>query len=130
MELKLVMSDTKTGKSYQKAVGDAESKKLMGLKIGDKIKGELFDLAGYEFEIRGGSDNAGFPMRKDVAGTGRKKIAIVRGVGFRKIKKRHGLRMKKTVSGNALSTKTSQVNLKILKEGKTPLVSEPKEKKE
>ncbi|HLD88778.1 MAG TPA: S6e family ribosomal protein [Candidatus Nanoarchaeia archaeon] len=128
MEIKLVMSD-KTGKSYQKAVGDTESKKLVGLKIGDRVKGEIFDLTGYEFEITGGSDNAGFPMRRDVAGIARKKIAIVKGVGLKKPKKRWGMKLKKTVSGNTINAKTAQVNLKVIKAGAVPLVAEQKEEK-
>jgi len=61
-EFKLVISDPKTGKSTQKEVQDANAKKLMGLKIGQTFKGEIIDLTGYEFEIRGGSDSAGFMM--------------------------------------------------------------------
>ena len=92
-------------------------------------KGEIFDLTGYEFEITGGSDNAGFPMRRDVAGIARKKIAIVKGVGLKKPKKRWGMKLKKTVSGNTINAKTAQVNLKVIKAGAVPLVAEQKEEK-
>jgi len=96
----------------------------MGLKIGDKVKGEVLDFAGYEFDITGGSDSCGFPMRKDVSGTLRKKILSVKTLGL-KIKD-HGIRKRKTVAGNTIYDKTAQINLKIVKYGKAPLEA-PKE---
>ena len=69
-------------------------------------------MTGVELLITGGSDNAGFPMRKDVRGGGRKKILIVAGVGARK--KAAGLRQRKTVSGNTISSRTVQINLKVV----------------
>ena len=118
-DLKLVLADPKTGKCYQREVKDAEAEVFLGKKIGDKLKGGSFGLNEYEFEITGGSDNSGFPMRKDIEGVGRKRILIVKGVGV-KIK-RKGQRQRKTVRGNIVGQETSQINLKILKYGKTKL---------
>jgi small subunit ribosomal protein S6e len=134
-EFKLVISDPKTGKSVQKEAKDEVCRKLFGLKIGDALKGEILDLAGYEFVITGGSDYAGFPMRSDVSGQGRKKITAVKGVGIlNKLrlpnpKKKgwrtmQGMRLKKTVAGNTIHAKTAQVNLKITKAGKETLFVE------
>ncbi|MBW2969141.1 30S ribosomal protein S6e, partial [Candidatus Woesearchaeota archaeon] len=95
---------------------------------GETIKGELLGLTGYEFEITGGSDHAGFPMRKDIQGTGRKRILSVQGIGLKK--RRKGQRQRKTVCGNTIHTKTSQINIKITKEGKTPLEEPKKETQE
>ena len=120
-EIKVVLSNPKTGKSYQKVLKDEDSKRLMGLKIGDKIKGETMDLAGYEFEVTGGSDFAGFPMRKDVQGIGRKKILATEGVGLRKKRNARGVKIRKSVASNTIYEKTAQVNMKVLKEGKMPL---------
>ena len=53
VEFKLCIGDPKTGKTHQIVVSDANANSLMGKKMGDKIKGESFDLAGYEFEITG-----------------------------------------------------------------------------
>ena len=125
MEIKLVLSDPKTGKSYQKIVKDADAKRFVGLKIGDSVKGEAINLSGYEFQITGGSDYAGFPMRRDIPGILRKKILAVEGVGLHK--KDHGVKQRKTVAGNTVHEKTAQVNLKVIKEGKGPL-GEEKEK--
>ena len=117
-EFKLVIG-LKSGKCVQKEAKDAAAKKLIGMKIGDKVKGEDVGLDGYEFEITGGSDYCGFPMRKDVQGAARKKILAVVGIGLKK--KGKGVRQRKTVCGNTIHAKTSQVNLKVLKEGKEKL---------
>jgi len=128
MALKLVISDPKSGLSVQKETTDDASKGFMGLKLGDTVKGELVDLHGYEFVLTGGSDYCGFPMRKDVAGVGRKKILAYQGVGIKKAKK--GIIQRKTVCGNTVHTKISQLNLKVLKQGTVNIFSEAGKKKE
>ena len=62
-------------------------------------------------------------MRKDVVGPARKRILTTKGVGMRTNRK--GLRLRKTVAGNTVHEKTTQVNLKVLKAGKSPLGGEP-----
>ncbi len=124
-EFKLVISNPKIGRTIQREVKGEDANRLIGLKIGDVVKGELIGLSGYEFEITGGSDYCGFPMRRDVAGTKRKRILIVKGVGLRKTKK--GMKKRKTVAGNTIHAKTAQINLKIIKEGKEKLFEEKKE---
>ncbi|MBW2972057.1 30S ribosomal protein S6e [Candidatus Woesearchaeota archaeon] len=134
-EFKLVISDPKSGKSLQKEVKDDNAKRLIGAKIGDTVKGELIDMPGYEFQITGGSDYAGFPMRWDVQGNARKRITAVKGVGVHN--KRHlpnpkkkgmrtmaGMRLKKTVAGNTVHAKTAQINLKVTKQGREKLFAE------
>ena len=123
-EFKVVIG-TKDGKCVQREVKDANAKNLIGKKIGDKINGDEIGFAGYEFEFTGGSDYCGFPMRKDVRGPGRKRILAVSGVGLKK--KRKGMRQRKTVRGNTVSDKITQINLKVLKEGKEKLGAAPKE---
>lgn len=115
-ELKFVINDNKTGKTYQKALEDDS---LVGKKIGEVISGDFLGLNGYEFEIRGGSDFAGFPLRKDIEGPVRKKALLGSGVGV-KID-RAGVKYRKTVCGNTITVKTAQVNLNIIKYGHTPL---------
>jgi small subunit ribosomal protein S6e len=129
-EFKLNIGDPKTGKSYKLEVKDDQAKPLIGKYIGEKIRGEIIDLTGYEFEITGGSDYCGFPMRRDVRGPARKRVLITGGVGLHS--KRKGMRKRRTVAGSTIHEKTSQINLKILKMGAKPLVEEPKkeEKKE
>ncbi|MGM5484788.1 MAG: S6e family ribosomal protein [Nanobdellota archaeon] len=132
VDLKVVISNK--GKTFQKEVQDAKS--FLDKKIGDKIKGEVLDYTGYEFEITGGSDKSGFPMRKDVEGNGRGKILAVEGTGLHRKKSKtnkgnlkfHGAKQRKTVSGNTIGPRTAQVNLKITKEGKEKIAElQPKE---
>ncbi len=115
-DFKLVIS-TKDGFSAQREVKDKDAEILIGKKIGDTVQGDSIGLAGYEFLITGGSDNCGFPMRKDVPGTMRKRILSVGNVvGIRRLPK--GIRVRKTVCGNTIHDKIVQINLKVTKEGK------------
>lgn len=125
-EFKVVISDPKTGLTVQREVKDPAAKAFLGLKIGDAVKGEAIDLQGYEFEITGGSDFCGFPMRKDVLGVGRKKILSYVGTGVRKQEK--GMLQRKTVCGNTIHAKIAQVNLKAVKAGSTDIFNEAKAK--
>ncbi|MFH1174128.1 MAG: 30S ribosomal protein S6e [archaeon] len=127
MDLRITLGDPKTGHSFKKEVKDDAAKPFLGMKIGDSIKGELIDMPGYEFLITGGSDIAGFPMRNDVHGTGRRKILMVKGVGLRP--SRPGMKKRKSVSGNTIAEHTAQLNLKITKYGKDPLPEPVKKEK-
>ncbi len=115
-ELNLVIGD-KTGKSYSKKLEDNSA--LIGTRVGETIKGELVGLSGYEFKITGGSNDAGFPMRIEINVAGKKKIYARKGVG---IKTKHkGNFIRKTVAGNSVYSKTSQLNLAVVKSGKNSL---------
>ncbi len=128
MEFKLNIGCPKTKKCFKKELKENDCKLLIGKKIGDSIKGEAIDFPGYEFQITGGSDNSGFPMRWDVDLAGRKKILISSGVGLKK-KKRNGIRLRKTVAGNKIHDKTVQINMKIIKYGKESLDKPAEEEK-
>ncbi len=133
MEIKLVIGDPKSKKSYQATILAADAEKLAGKKIGDKLHGELVNLPGYELEITGGSDNAGFPMRRDIHGGRRARVLLTEGIGFSNIKIRKktkkkkgelkikykikGRRKRRTIRGNTISVDTAQVNTKLVKEG-------------
>ena len=112
MEFKIVISDPKTGKSYQKVV---DSEVLIGKKLGEKLEGNLVGLNNFEFTITGGSDKAGFPMRRDIEIQGRKKILSGNSVGI-KVKEK-GIRIRKSVRGGIISNQTAQINLKVEKHG-------------
>ena len=111
---KLCISDPSTGRTFQKEVKDNAARPLIGLNIGETLKGDSIEINGYEFQITGGSDYCGFPMRKGILGM-RKKIAIYGGVGFRGEAK--GIKRRKTVVGHKIHEKISQVNLKVVKHG-------------
>ncbi|RLJ09570.1 MAG: 30S ribosomal protein S6e [Candidatus Aenigmatarchaeota archaeon] len=118
LNFKIVVSDPKTRRAYQKEVEQKQSG-LIGKKIGERFSGDSIGLPGYELEITGGSDRDGFPMRRDVEGTARKKILLSSGPGFHPKKK--GQRKRKSIRGNTISTDISQINVKVVKYGQTPL---------
>ncbi len=113
------------GKTLNKEI---ESEEIVGKKIGEVIKGEEIskELSGYEIEITGTSDIAGFPGKKDIEGAALKKVLLTKGFSLKKkpkgLKKKpvrmpRGLRFKKTVRGNTISKDTVQINMKVIKEG-------------
>lgn len=116
---KLVISDPNAKRAYQIEVKSPDADRFIGMKIGDKVHGEAINLPGFEFEITGGSDKDGFPMRKDISGTRRIKALISSGPGIRKVKK--GERRRKTVRGNQIAEDIAQINMKVTKwpEGKS-----------
>lgn len=128
---KVVLSDPKTRKAYQKEV-DQSASGLIGRKIRDKLAGDFLGLKGYEVEVTGGSDKEGFPMRLDVDGQGRKRLLVSSGTGFHP--RLEGQRKRKSIRGNTISQDIVQVNAKIVKHGdKTPeelLGIQPKQKEE
>jgi small subunit ribosomal protein S6e len=118
VKFKLVIGE-KSGKTKQLEADETASKQLIGKKIGDTFKGELIDFAGYEFEITGGSDSAGFPMRKDVAVSGRRKVLVVNGIGLKNNPDK--VRRRRTVSGSVIGAHIAQINTKVVKAGQKPL---------
>ena len=104
---------------------DEKKFRFEGMKIGDTIKGGLIGFPNYEFEITGGSDASGFPMRKDVHGPVKKRILVSkRGIGYKP--RRKGEKRRKTVRGNEITFDMTLINLKILKYGETELFKSKK----
>ena len=114
VNFKLCISDPSSGRTFQKEIKDNLARPFIGLNIGETIKGDNFELNGFEFQITGGSDYCGFPMRKGILGL-RKKIAIYGGIGFRGDSK--GIKRRKTVCGHKVHERISQINLKVTKHG-------------
>ncbi len=111
---KINIADPKAAKCYKTEVKDAQAAPFIGLNIGEKIDGSKLGIDGYEFEITGGTDYCGFPMRHGILGI-RKRITIYRGTGFRGGLK--GMQKRKTVCGHKINENISAINLKVLKEG-------------
>lgn len=122
---------TKEGKTFRL---ETEGEDLAGKKIHDKVSGNEIspDLEGYEFEIAGASDKAGFPHSESVEGSALSRVLLKYGFGFNRRPKKEGkkkrsknrpkgLRLRKSVRGNTISSDTSQINLKIIKEGNKKL---------
>ncbi|MFH1823155.1 MAG: S6e family ribosomal protein [archaeon] len=134
------------GKTYHL---ETTSEDFLNQKIGDKVSGKAIkenkDFEDYEFEITGGSHDAGFPMIKGTEGQGLKKVLISFGPGMKKRPKREGkkkrsnytpkgLKLRKTIHADIITEKITQINLKVIKEGAKKLEDifkkeEPKEEK-
>ena len=109
------------GKGLSKLIEIDEKKfRFEGMKIGDTIKGGVIGFPNYEFEITGGSDSSGFPMRKDVHGPVKKRILVSkRGIGYKP--KRKGEKKRRTVRGNEVTYDMTLINLQVVKYGEAEL---------
>ncbi|RLF50074.1 MAG: 30S ribosomal protein S6e [Thermoplasmata archaeon] len=115
VEFKVVIGDPKTGKCYQRVVDEPEANALIGKKIGDEIDGRFVSLPGYKLKITGGSDKDGVPMRWDISGPGRRRVLVSESTGFHP--KDRGVRRRRLLRGNTISSDISQINMKIVKYG-------------
>jgi small subunit ribosomal protein S6e len=123
MVFKINISD-KSGKTYKI---ELDSEALVEKELNQKINGKDIhpDLADYELIITGATDNAGFMASPDVEGIGLKKVLLSYGKGMHKKPKGDkkinrqpkGLRLRKTVRGKIISEATTQVNMKVEKQG-------------
>lgn len=103
------------GKTYKV---ELDSEELIGKKIGDKISATIVvpAMQGYELEITGTSDKAGFAGKPDVEGPSLRKVLLTKGKFLKKTPSK-GFRRKKTVRGNQISAATIQINMKVVKAG-------------
>ncbi len=101
---------------------ETESESLIGKNVGDILDGKEIkeDLEGYQLEITGGSDMAGFPLAKQVEGLALRRLLLKKGWGMHD--KRKGVRIRKTVRGKQIASTTIQINIKVIKAGKKSLV--------
>lgn len=106
---------TTSGDTHQIELDDTQVNALTGQQIGDEVEGSMLGLDGYTFEITGGSDSEGFPMRESVEGTERKRLLVKGGVGARDLEE--GERRRKSVRGNTVSRNIAQLNLRVVEEG-------------
>ena len=126
MAFKINISE-KSGKTFHL---ESDSEGLIGKELHDKISGKeiLSDLEGYEFEITGTSDKAGFTSLKEVEGIGLKRVLLSYEKAMKKRPKKEGkikrsknkpkgLRLRKTVRGKVISQEIVQINLKVLNKG-------------
>jgi small subunit ribosomal protein S6e len=121
VEFKVVVNDTKNGKSHQVQVSGHHANSLIGKKIGDEVDGIFISLPGYKLQITGGTDKNGFTMRADLPGVGRRRILLSESRGFNP--KEHGMRKKKSVRGNTVSQDIVQINMKVTKFSSRPIDS-------
>jgi small subunit ribosomal protein S6e len=115
VEFKVVVNDTKKGKSHQVQVSGHHANSLIGKKIGDEVDGIFISLPGYKLQITGGTDKDGFSMRSDLPGMGRRRLLVSKSTGFNA--KENGLRKKKSIRGNTVGQDLVQINMKVTKHG-------------
>jgi small subunit ribosomal protein S6e len=107
-QYKIVVSDPKTGKSEVMEAKDSTAQLFVGRKVG-----EVVDLSvvgqNYKVKITGGSDKAGFPMRRDVLGSGKRYVLMTEGTGFRHSVE--GEKRRKLVRGGTVTEEIYQLNV-------------------
>jgi len=113
------------GKGLTRVVQLQKIEPLIGKRIGEEIDGGLIGLPGYSLKITGGSDTSGIPMRFDVHGPVKKKILLSKGPCYNP--KRNGLKRRKVVRGNEITDDMKQINMLVLKYGRTKLFEKVKE---
>jgi len=119
VEFKVVVNDTKNGKSHNILVSGHHANSLVGKKIHDEVDGIFVSLPGYKLLITGGTDKNGFPMRKDLPGTMRKRLLLSKSLGFKP--KDSGVRKKKSVRGSTINQDVVQINMKVVKHSSKPI---------
>jgi ribosomal protein S6E (S10) len=111
---------------------ELDSEILVGKKITDKIPGKEIspELDGYELELTGATDFAGFPHSPNLEGPDKRRVLLTKGFGMHKKPKKEGkkktstpkgLRLRKSIRGSQISDKTIQINFNVLKEGSKKL---------
>ena len=135
IKMKVAVGNPGTKKTYKVELDMDKAQPLFGKKIGQEFNGEAIGLDGYKLKITGGSDLSGFPMRRDIEGTGKRRVLLkVGSLGFRKrryhsipegegAKKklketRKGERRRKAIRGNTISDSIRQINCVVTKTGK------------
>lgn len=107
-QFKVIVSDPQTGKSEVIEAKDSTAQIFVGRRIG-----EVVDLSqvgqNYKVKITGGSDKAGFPMRADVLGSGKRYVLMTQGVGFKNSVQ--GEKRRKLVRGGTVSEDVYQLNV-------------------
>ena len=114
--MKLVISDKKTGKAYNKKT---EEDVFLNKKVGEEVDLGVVGLTGFKAKITGGSDKQGFPMKSSIEGQTRRKILVKKGVGVNL--KEKGKIVRKNMRGNTVGKDIVQLNLVITKQGDKPI---------
>jgi len=119
VEFKVVINDTKNGKSHQVQVSGHHANSLIGKQIGDEVDGIFISLPGYKLQVTGGTDKNGFAMRRDLPGMSRRRLLLSKSSGFKP--KEKGLRKKKSIRGNTVNQDIVQINMKVTKHSSKPI---------
>jgi len=116
-EFTVAVSDPEDGMTYQVDASDQDANRFVGRELGEEVDGNAVGLDGYTLEITGGSDDAGRPMREDVAGSSLTELLLEGGTGYNP--DRAGERRRVTVRGREVSDATRQINATVVARGDT-----------
>jgi small subunit ribosomal protein S6e len=116
---------TEEGKGKTKVIQLQKIDPLLGKNIGETVNGGILGLPGYELKITGGSDFSGIPMRRSVHGPVKKRILLSSGPGYKPV--RRGEKRRKVVRGSEITDDMKQINMVVLKVGKTKLFEKEEE---
>jgi small subunit ribosomal protein S6e len=107
-QFKVVVSDPKTGKSEVMEAKDSTAQLFVGKKVGEVVD---LNVVGQNMKVKitGGSDKAGFPMRRDVLGSGKRYVLMTEGTGFRHSVE--GEKRRKLVRGGTVTEEIYQLNV-------------------
>lgn len=114
-DFRVIVSDGNTGLAHQIEITGNNANNFVGKRIGDSVGGDAVGLPGYSLTITGGTDKDGFPMRGGLPGSGRRKILVASGVGFKP--QVAGLRRRKAMRGEDVSSDIGQINTVIAEYG-------------
>jgi small subunit ribosomal protein S6e len=114
-EFQVDVADPEDGTTYQFEVDGQAANRFIGREIGEEIDAGSLGLDGYSVEVTGGSDNAGRPMRSDIAGSELRTVLLTGGVGFEPSV--DGERKRVTVRGREVGNETRQINARIVGRG-------------
>ncbi len=114
-EFKIVLSDQKTGRAYKVDVSGGPAGALIGKKIGDEVDAGPLGLPGYRMQIMGGSDRNGTPAKRNLPMSGRRRLLLSGGLGFKPVME--GQRKRKAIRGNEITADFVQINARVTSYG-------------
>jgi small subunit ribosomal protein S6e len=114
----VVVGDPDSGSSHQLEAEEQDANRFIGKSIGEEVDGGAVGLDGYTLEITGGSDEAGRPLNRDVAGPNLKEV-LMKGEQTGYKPSRDGERRRITVRGREVSDAVAQINASIVGRGST-----------
>ena len=115
VDLKIVVSDPKTGRAYNVDASGGAAGSIVGKRIGDEVDAAVIGLAGYRIRITGASDRTGIPAKKGIPGAGRRSLLLAGGIGFHPTM--DGERRRKTVRSSEITQDFVQVNASVTSYG-------------
>ncbi|MDD3977848.1 MAG: 30S ribosomal protein S6e [Methanomicrobium sp.] len=118
-DLKVVLSDPKTGKAYNITATGAMAGSLIGKKVGQQMSADALGFAGYTIELTGATDRTGIPARKDLPGAGKRRLLLSESTGFHETYE--GERRRKTIRCAEITPDFVQVNAKVIEYGEKTL---------